>query len=231
MQCQLREDQAKKLQLAGHGDIKRFMARFERIARIMEDPLSPIEDLRAARVEMQSLRSPPREQLFGQDSLLGKTLNGMLDPQQAAARQQALIEKNREWHKAAIESAARTLQTNLGLREGQRDMLTKLLLNETRPPRKFGSAPDIALVLFQLSQISEEKTRPIFDDAQWRIVSQWTASYVRGSSGEKTLTNNGFIFDDEPGPVDQNKLVESANKREDSRRRQIGQPLPKGPVP
>jgi hypothetical protein len=143
-------------------------------------------------------------------------LNGMLDPQQSAVRQKAQIEQNRERHKAAIESATSTLQTNLGLREGQRDRLTKLLLKETRPPRKFGNAPDIALVLFQLSQISE-KARPIFDDAQWRIVSQWTASYIRGSSGEKTLRNNGFVFDDQPGPLEKNRSVEAKNNQPQDR--------------
>jgi hypothetical protein len=235
-QCQLREDQAKKLQLAGHGDIKRFMDRIEHVAKIMDDSTSSIDDLRAARIEIQALRiqtlrTPASERLFGEDSLLGKTLTAMLDPHQASARRAALFEQNRQRHKAAIESAAKTLQTNLNLSDRQRDRLTKLLLKETRPPRKFGTAPDVGLVLFQLSQISEEKTRPIFDDAQWRIVSRWTASYIRGSSGEKSLTFNGFVFDDQPGPADQNKSVEAANKIEDSRRRQLGQPLPKGSVP
>jgi hypothetical protein len=223
-QCQLREDQSKKLQLAGHGDIKRFMDRIEHVAKLMEDSASSIDDLRAARIEIQALRmqtqrTPANERLFGEDSLLGKTLTAMLDPHQAAARRQALIEKNRESHKAAIESAARTLQTNLNLSAGQRDRLTKLLLKETRPPRKFGTAPDVALVLFQLSRISEEKTRPIFDDAQWRIVGQWTASYIRGSSGEKMLTTNGFVFDDQPGPVDQDKSVEAKNNQPPDRAR------------
>jgi hypothetical protein len=81
-----------------------------------------------------------------------------------------------------------------------------------------------------LSQISEEKTRPIFDDAQWRIVGRWTASYIRGSSGEKSLTFNGFVFDDQPDVNGADRL-QSAHKIEDPRRKQMGQPLPKGSVP
>jgi hypothetical protein len=221
-QCQLREDQSKKLQLAGHGDIKRFMDRIEHVAKIMEDSTSSIDDLRAARIEiqalrMQTLRTPASERLFGEDSLLGKTLTAMLDPHQASARRAALFEQNRQRHKTAIESAAKTLQTNLNLSDRQRDRLTKLLLKETRPPRKFGTAPDVGLVLFQLSQISEEKTRPIFDDAQWRIVSRWTASYIRGSSGEKSLTINGFVFDDQPGSVDQSRPAEAKDNQPQDR--------------
>jgi hypothetical protein len=218
-QCQLREEQSKKLQLAGHGDIKRFMDRFERVARTMEDPTVSIDGLRAARVELLALRTPPLERLFSEDSLLSKTLSGMLDPQQKALRRRALIEQKREWHKATIETAANTLRTNLNLGDVQYDRLVKLLLNETRPPKKFGTAPEIALVLFQASRIPEEKIRPIFDDNQWRIVSRWMATYVRGSSGEKTLTNNGFIFDDQPGPVDQNKSVEAKNNQPPDRAR------------
>ena len=71
-----------------------------------------------------------------------------------------------------------------------------LLLRETRPPRRFGNAPDVALVLFQASRLPEAKLRPIFDYAQWRIVSQWMAVYINGSSGKRQLTRNGFVFED-----------------------------------
>ena len=65
--------------------------------------------------------------------------------------------------------------------------LAELLLKETRPPRKFGDAPDVALVLFQASRIPEAKIRPIFDDAQWRIMSRWMAVYIQESLGRRNL--------------------------------------------
>jgi hypothetical protein len=163
----------------------------------MEEPGSSVEDLRAAKLEMIDLGTLAGPRLFGDDSLLGKTLGTTLDQDQVAAREKAFLERNLVRHRTAIDSAVKALQNNLGMNEVQGTKLAELLLRETRPPRKFGNAPDIALVLFQASRIPEARIRPIFDDAQWRIMSRWMAIYVRGASGEKTLNKNGFVFDDD----------------------------------
>jgi hypothetical protein len=186
----------KKLQLAGRGDIKRFMDRVNHVASVMEEPGSSVEDLRGARLEMIDLGTLAGPRLFGDDSLLCKTLGSTLDQDQAAARERALLQRNAVRHRTAIDSAVKALQTNLGMNEEEGTRLAELLLRETRPPRKFGYGPDIALVLFQASRIPEARIRPIFDDAQWRIMSRWMAIYVRGASGEETLKRNGFVFDD-----------------------------------
>jgi hypothetical protein len=197
-QCHLTEDQQKKLELAGRGDIKHFQDRFDHIARTLDDGQSSVDDLRAAMREMQLLASFTRQRIFSDDSLLAKTLASTLDSQQTAARQKALVERNKELHRAAIASAINTLRTNLGLTEEQGARLEQLLRKETRPPRRFGTAPDVAVVLFQASRISEDQIRPIFDDGQWLIMRRWMAVYIEGASGEKTLNKFGFVFDDQP---------------------------------
>ena len=196
--CHLTAAQVKKLQLAGRGDIKRFMDRVNSIASTMEGPGSSIEDLRAARLEMIDLDSRATERLFGDDSLFCKTLASTLDRDQVAAREKAFLERNIVRHRTAVGRAVKALQSNLGMNDDQCTRLTELLLREARPPRKFGDAPDVALVLFQASRIPTAEIRPIFDDAQWRIVSRWMAIYIQGASGEKTLKRNGFVFDDAP---------------------------------
>lgn len=228
--CRLREDQQKKIELAGRGDIKHFLDRFDFIARTMQNPRSSTDELRAAMGEMQPLVNSTRQRIFGDDSLLGKTLDSVLDPQQAAAREHALVERNNRRHQAAIASAARTLQSNLGLSDEQCSRLTQLLLSETRPPRRFGTAPEISLVLFQASRIPEDKLRPIFDDGQWRIMSRWMSVYIRGASGEKTLRNFGFVFDDEraSGRADR---VEPMARKEGTRSERTDQPRPGGRAP
>jgi hypothetical protein len=213
-ECHLTAAQMKKLQLAGRGDIKRFMDRVNHVASVMEEPGSSVEDLRAARLEMIDLGTLAGPRLFGDDSLLCKTLGSTLDPNQAAARARALLQRNAVRHRTAIDSAVKSLQTNLGMSDEQRTGLAKLLLRETRPPRKFGNAPDVALVLFQASRIPEARIRPIFDDAQWRIMSRWMAIYFRGASGEETLHRNGFVFDDDASvtPPDHVKPVSNTNE-------------------
>lgn len=197
-ECHLTAAQLKKLQLAGRGDIKRFMDRFDDVASTVEDPQSSIDDLRTAMGEIRVLRAPSRQQLFGEGSLLCKTLTRVLDQDQAAAREKALLERNKLRHRAAINAAMKTLQSNLGMSDAQCAELAELLFMETRPPRRFGNAPDVALILFQASRLPEVRIKSIFDDSQWRIISRWMAIYIQGRSGEKTLKRNGFVFDDEP---------------------------------
>jgi hypothetical protein len=215
-ECHLTAAQVKKLQLAGRGDIKRYMDRVNSIARTMEDPQSSIDDLRAARVEMRDLDSRASQRLFGDDSLFSKTLAGTLELDQVAEREKAFRERNVVRHRAAVKSAVKTLQTNLGMNDEQATRLAELLFKEARPPRKFGNAPDVALVLFQASRIPEERIRPIFDDAQWRIMSGWMAIYIRGASGEKTLMRNGFVFDD-AATVSSPDRVRSVSKKNETR--------------
>jgi hypothetical protein len=214
--CHLSTAQVKKLQLAGRGDIKRYMDRVDKIARAMEDPQSSIDDLRAARVEMRDLDSRASQRLFGDDSLFCKTLAGTLDVDQLAEREKAFRERSVVRNRAAVKSAVKTLQTNLGMNDEQTTRLAELLFKEARPPRKFGNAPDVALVLFQASRIPEGRIRPIFDDAQWRIMGRWMGIYIRGASGEKTLMRNGFVFDD-AATVSSPDRVRSVSKKNETR--------------
>ena len=215
-ECHLTAAQIKKLQLAGRGDLKRFTDRVNQIARTMNDPHSSVEDLRAARLEMLDLDRRAGPRLFGDDSLLAKTLASTLDQDQAAAREMTILVRNVLRHRAAVQSAVKTLQTNLAMNDEQTKQLTELLLREARPPRRFGIAPDVSLVLFQASRIPEARIRPIFDDAQWRIISRWMAVYIRGEMGEATLKTKGFVFDDAPA-VSPPGRVKSVSRKDEPR--------------
>jgi hypothetical protein len=210
--CYLTAAQVKKLELAGRGDIKRFMDRVDNVRRTLEDLRSSVEDLRAASLEMIDLDANANKRHFGDDSLLCKTLAGMLDPEQVAAREKAVFGRNVIRHRTAVASATRALQANLDMNDEQCKRFAELLLRETRTPRRFGTAPDVALVLFQASRIPEERIRPIFDDAQWRILSRWMAVYIRGASGEITLMTNGFVFDDLPAVVSRKDDLRDAER-------------------
>jgi hypothetical protein len=207
-ECHLTADQVKKLELAGRGDIKRFMDRIDNIAKVIESPGSSAGDLQGAILEMNDLGAPVSQRLFGDRSLLCKTLAGSLDSDQAAEREKALAKRSTLRYQAAINSAIKLLRMNLGLREDQCTDLATLLLKETRAPRRFGDVPDIALVLFQASRISEEKIKPIFDDGQWLIVSRWMGRYL-----------HGFVIGDELAtrPFDRVKPVSKQDERKADR--------------
>jgi hypothetical protein len=73
------------------------------------------------------------------------------------------------------------------LKQHQRTELLKLLLRETRPPRKYGEASDTALLLFQASTVPADKIRQILDEAQWREMYRWMSAYKQGAGSEDVL--------------------------------------------
>jgi hypothetical protein len=111
-------------------------------------------------------------------------------------REKALLERIKSRYPISVAAAVGSLQKNLGLDERQRAKLVDLLVRETRPPRSFGDASDIAVLLFQASRIPTEKIKPIFDEAQWRTMTRWMAAYKIGAGGEAVLKRHGFVSDD-----------------------------------
>jgi hypothetical protein len=190
----LTEAQLKKLQLAGRGDIKRFMDRLHQAARKLEDSQIDDGELRNIDFEIDEATKAMNTEFFGEDSLFYKTTATTLNTEQAADWETALIKENYRRFERAVVQSVTALQRNLGLRAKQTTALAELLVFETRPPKRFGEASELALVLFQASRIPTARIKPIFDEAQWRIMSKWLAPYREGAGGEELLKRHGFVF-------------------------------------
>jgi hypothetical protein len=173
------------------------MDRVESIAAKIDDIATDASGLRILSAQMSDLEIALTSGLFSDGSLFAKTLVRTLDREQAVRYEKALVHQNGQRYDRAVVSAVRSLQANLQLSYEQSEELTRVLRTEARPPKRFGRAADVALVLFQVSRIPEEKIKPIFDNGQWRILSRWIAAYKRGEGGEEVLERNGFIFDED----------------------------------
>jgi hypothetical protein len=179
--CQPTEAQLKKLEVAGRGDIKRFMDRLDEVARLVDDAQGEPGDIETVAIELNSARNFMNTRLFAEGSLFFKTRT-------ALGLQYPL----------AIARAIDSLQGSLRLKEGQRAQLLQLLRRETRPPVRYGEGSDLALVLHQASAIPEETFRKTLSEAQWRELSRWMTTYAEGSGSKEVLRKNGFLFDDTP---------------------------------
>ena len=83
----LTESQVKKLEVAGKGDIKHFNERLENFTRRFDEPIVDLNELQRACVsEWNRLQADWNAGLFGEGSLLEKTLVATLTPEQAALR-------------------------------------------------------------------------------------------------------------------------------------------------
>ena len=111
-----------------------------------------------------------RSTLFDDQSMFGKVLGMTLDPEQADRYRRNRDDARLSRHQSRVEWVALTLQKNLSLSDGQRVRLLSVLLEETRPPQRFGPS-DYYGIMYQASRIPETRLRPIFAEAEWRASS------------------------------------------------------------
>lgn len=187
--CGLSDIQKKNLELAGYGDVKRLTRSVEELKEKFRGVGQDQKKFNDIAQEVSLLQTKMNSGVFGESSLYRKTLNETLDRDQAARYEQADLERRRFRYEAKIEVFLSNLETTLPLRAEQRQQLVKLLLAETKPPKKFGQM-DHYIVMYQIRTLGEAKLKPLFDDAQWQTLKR----ILDASRGiEQHLRLNGFL--------------------------------------
>jgi hypothetical protein len=186
--CSLRPAQKKTLELAGRGDVKRFFESVEEKRRKFQLVKNDQNKFGVFYQELQPLQMKFNSGLFGDGSLYHKTIRSTLDPAQAMAYEKTQKDRARFQYQAKIERVISQLDATIGFRVDQRRKLVTLLVEETPAPRKFGQY-DYYVVLYNAASLPVEKIKPIFDDAQWRVL---TKHFAQARSMEPFLKANGF---------------------------------------
>lgn len=187
--CQLTETQKKKLQLAGRGDMVQF---FEKVEVVRKKFLLVRKDQQKFNEIWQDI-SPLQVQfqagLFGDDSFYHKTLRNMLKGEQLSKFSQIDGERRKFQYRAKVELVVAMLENALPLRDEQRQKLITLIVEETKPPRRFGPQ-DYYVVMWNISKIPKKTLEPLFTDAEWKILNQ-QLQQVRGL--EQWLKQSGML--------------------------------------
>jgi hypothetical protein len=187
--CDLEDWQRQKLQLAGRGDINRFFDRVEELRRKFQ--LVKTDQNRVGEIlqEMQPLQLTFQTGPFGDTSIFAKTLKTTLTSEQHDGYEAAGRERRQFRYQACVELLVTKLDEALVMRGEQRRQFERLLLEETRPPARFGPY-DRQVVMLQAAQISEDKLKPLFDDHQWKILSR---QLQKARELEPFLKNGGML--------------------------------------
>jgi hypothetical protein len=201
--CQLTEGQRNKLQLAGRGDIKRFTDQLDfALKKHMNAGAGEIGELRREMRELERIQ----ERLFDAGSFFSKTVLTTLSRRQLAQNDKCLRDSNFVRYREAVTIAIRQLGRIVNMNNKQCEELSRLILTETQPPRRFGQS-DYAFVMFQASRLPETKLREIVDDEHWKTLSGQLASWADSAGFLKSV---GFEFNDRPpwpsAPVDEPDL-------------------------
>ncbi|HLQ43829.1 MAG TPA: hypothetical protein VK137_03800, partial [Planctomycetaceae bacterium] len=190
--CGLTEAQKKKLQLAGRGDIKRFFERVEELRKKFLLVRRDQQKFNEIWQDIQPLQMTLNSGLFDDQSFFHKTVRRTLTAEQAGHYEQVERERRQFRYRAKVELVVATLENGLPMRDEQRQKLIRLVLDETQPPRKFGQY-DYYVVMLQVSKLPENKLKPLFDNAQWKIMRQ-QFDQVKGM--EQFLKQNGGLATD-----------------------------------
>jgi len=187
--CGLDQTQKRKLSLAAAGDIKRFYDDVEK----MRAKFMAVRNNRNAFgniwQEIQPLQQKVSSGLFDSDSLFHKSVRGMLTPQQRVKYDRAELQRRKFRFEAQVAVAVSLLERRMPLTDVQRSQLIKLILDVAPPPLKFGQY-DQYVVWYFASQIPDATLKPLFDDVQWKVLSQKLA---QGKGMRRNLKREKYI--------------------------------------
>lgn len=171
MACRLDEAQKAKLRLAGRGDVKRFYDLLEEKRRRFQLVKRDQNKINEIFQEIQPLQATLEAGPFGEGSLFVKAIRTTLNPSQTAEYDKILADRSAFRYRARIGLVVAMFDGVLGMTEKQREQFTEVLIAETKPPKRAGQY-EYYLILYLAAHVPEDKLRPIFDAAQWRVLGR-----------------------------------------------------------
>ncbi|MGO9112893.1 MAG: hypothetical protein ACLP9L_26975 [Thermoguttaceae bacterium] len=193
--CELSGAQREKLQLAGEGDLKRLSRSIDELRERFREVGQDQQKFNNIAPEVSSVQMKLQSGIYDDSSLFHKVLRQTLNREQSVRYERQERERRKFRYEAKIELVLLNLENSISLRAQQRQRLTKLLLDETEPPKKFGQY-DYYFVVFQAGRLGEAKLKSILDDAQWQSLKK-VLDQFRGWEG--ILRSQGYLPETERG--------------------------------
>ncbi len=187
--CRLTAEQKKKLLLMGQGDIKRFFDRYEAYKERVSQLQNVNQDLSAVYTDSTPLAAALQTGLFQTGSLFCKALPNTISHNQLAAYEATVRERLKSRHGANILLIVTTLEEAVPLPDAQRKKVIAFL-NESVKPAHITGPYDFYYLMWQLSEIPDEKLKTLFDATQWRAVAIFVNQY---KGMEPTLRQFGYL--------------------------------------
>ena len=192
--CGISPEQRTKLMLAGHGDIKKFFDKVAEKKRKFDELKHDQNRIGEIFQEIQPLQLTFNQGIFNDNSIYQKTVKNTLNDEQRDKFRRMNDDLMLFRYRSRVALAVSMLDNSIGFSADQRRKFEKLLVDETKPPKKF-SQYDTQVVFLQASHIPEAKVKAIFDDDQFRVLSR---QFQQARNMEPFLRSNGFIGEEVP---------------------------------
>lgn len=191
---QLTPGQREKLSLAGTVDISRFLDKVETVRRRIVGKKYDQNQINEAWQEVQPLQAELEKGLVQDGSLFEKVKHSVLGPAQRAQLQRVEYAIAKRRYEAKLRQYVAALDRALAMTNRQRQGLLALFVSQTKPPNRFGEY-DRYYVLWQMSQISDQRLGTLLDQPQVKVFRQIANN---GQRYESWLENQGVRPLDEP---------------------------------
>jgi hypothetical protein len=167
----LSDEQRFKLELAGRGDVERFLDRFETLKRGWPAGAVTLDRYTELQREAIPLRTRFQAGLHGRGSLFRKVIPSVLDAGQLAEYRRVLAERNRRHYEALVRAAVAVIDQKIPLTAEQRRRLTDVTISRTEPPESVGGGSyGYYFVLSRMAEIPESEIKPVFSDVEWKAL-------------------------------------------------------------
>jgi hypothetical protein len=174
--------QKKKLELAGRLDIKRYFDRVEEAKAEYKRVKGDWNKMGNRVVELQQAQNRIFTDVFGDESMLAKTLKKNLTTEQVAGYEKGIYRKRVEW-------MAGLLNGRLGLSTDQRRGFVDLVVDETLPLKRYGNF-DYDAIMFQVSRLPRERLRRVLDERQCRELN---LRFDQARRMQSILVSEGYL--------------------------------------
>lgn len=166
----LNDEQRRRLEIAGKGDIARFYGTVELLKRKYPGGTLSQEKFNQMWTDIQPLTNRLSAGLHGRRSLFEKVLPVILDESQWGTYSAEIQARQARHYRAKIEAAVVILDQRVPMTDDQRKRFVSVALEKSTPPAVFGQN-DFYVILWKMSQLPETDLKPIFDEKEWKVLS------------------------------------------------------------
>lgn len=194
----LTRKQRHKLELAGRRDLKRFFDRVEMLKARKKQTGFDANTYWPTAWELHQIQRRPNTELFGEKSMLAKTLHHILTPEQVAQYEKKTYRTRVEW-------AVGILHSRLVLETDQRKNLVDLIVEDTAPLKRYGDF-DYDAIMYQLSGIPPKTLRSVLNDDQCRALD---LRFKQARRMKGVLVSEGYVEAREASATDSSRHEEA----------------------
>ena len=193
-ECDLSEKQRDTLQLAGQGDIHRFINDYQTLRRTIPVGTMSQEKYQEIWRDIQPIRTRFATGLYHRDSLFQKTIQYVLESHQRSRYDAFVRERNRRQYEAIVRGTIAMIENEMPLTSDQREKMVALLMTNI-PNATYHNVNYYHqyLVLYQMSQVPEEKLQAILLENEWASLKKLIQRFQQY---KPSLIQQGVLIDD-----------------------------------